>query len=143
MKRIICALILLAALPAWAAEINATAKLSWTVPATRENGSTLKPTDIASYKVRWGTSPGKTIGTIPVATGTSYDWAAPLTIGTDGTVTAYFSVAAIDTAGRESKRSPEASKTFTLVEDSPPSPPVITVVVTCTAPAGFKCEVAP
>ena len=140
--RYLLALILLAALPAWAADINATAKLSWTVPATRENGSTLKPTDIASYKVRWGTSPGKTIGTIPV-TGTSYDWAAPLTIGTDGTVTAYFSVAAIDTAGRESKRSPEASKTFTLVEDSPPSPPVITVVVTCTAPAGFKCEVAP
>ena len=141
--RYLLALILLAAIPAWAAEINATAKLSWTVPATRENGSTLKPTDIASYKVRWGTSPGKTIGTIPVATGTSYDWAAPLTIGTDGTVTAYFSVAAIDTAGRESKRSIEASKTFTLVEDSPPSPPVITVVVTCTAPAGFKCEVAP
>ena len=89
MKRLICALILLAALPAWAAEINATAKLSWTVPATRENGSTLKPTDIASYKVRWGTAPGKTLSTIPV-TGTSYDWAAPLTIGTDGTVTAYF-----------------------------------------------------
>ena len=140
--RYLLALILLAALPAWAAEINATAKLSWTVPATRENGSALKPTDIASYKVRWGTAPGKTLSTIPV-TGTSYDWAAPLTIGTDGTVTAYFSVAAIDTAGRESKRSPEASKTFTLVEDSPPSPPVITVVVTCTAPAGFKCEVAP
>ena len=141
--RYLLALILLVALPALAAEINATAKLSWTTPTTRENGSALKSTDIASYKVRWGTSPGKTIGTIPVATGTSYDWAAPLTIGTDGTVTAYFSVAAIDTAGRESKRSPEASKTFTLLDDSPPSPPVITVVVTCTAPAGFKCEVAP
>ena len=140
--RYLLALILLISLPAWAAEINATAKLSWTVPATRENGSTLKPTDIASYKVRWGTAPGKTLSTIPV-TGTSYDWAAPLTIGADGTVTAYFSVAAIDTDGRESKRSIEASKTFTLVEDSPPSPPVITVVVTCTAPAGFKCEVAP
>ena len=140
--RYLIALILLISLPAWAAEINATAKLSWTVPATRENGSTLKPTDIASYKVRWGTAPGKTLSTIPV-TGTSYDWAAPLTIGTDGTVTAYFSVAAIDTAGRESKRSVEASKTFTLLDDSPPSPPVITVVVTCTAPAGFKCEVAP
>lgn len=139
--RYLIALILLISLPAWAAEINATAKLSWTVPATRENGSTLKPTDIASYKVRWGTAPGKTLSTIPV-TGTSYDWAAPLTIGTDGTVTAYFSVAAIDTAGRESKRSVEASKTFTLLDDSPPSPPVITVVVTCTAPAGFKCEVA-
>ena len=140
--RYLLALILLISIPAWAAEINATAKLSWTVPTTRENGSALKSTDIASYKVRWGTAPGKILSTIPV-TGTSYDWAAPLTIGADGTVTAYFSVAAIDTAGRESKRSPEASKTFTLLDDSPPSPPVITVVVTCTAPAGFKCEVAP
>lgn len=141
MIRIIVLTLLALSLPAFAATVDATAKLSWTVPTTRENGSPLKATEIASYKVRWGTAPGRTIGTFPV-TGTSYDWAAPLTVGTDGTVTAYFSVAAIDTDGRESKRSVEASKTFKLVDDSPPSPPVITVVVTCTAPTGFKCEVA-
>jgi hypothetical protein len=140
--RYLLALILLAAIPAFAAEINATAKLSWTVPATRENGAALAASEIAAYKVRWGTASGKTLSTYTV-TGTSYDWSAPLTIGTNGTVTAYFSVAAVDTDGRESKRSPEASKTFALKDDSPPSPSVITVTVTCTAPAGFRCEVAP
>lgn len=140
--RYVALLLLALSLPAFAATVDATAKLSWSVPTTRENGSPLKSTDIASYKVRWGTAPGKTTATVTAITGTSYDWAAPLTVGADGTVTAYFSVAAIDTDGRESKRSVEASKTFRLIDDSPPSPPVITVVVTCTAPTGFKCEVA-
>ncbi|MBI5588815.1 MAG: PKD domain-containing protein [Deltaproteobacteria bacterium] len=95
-----------------------TATLSWTAPTTNADGTAL--TDLAGYKVYYGTSTGNYTQTINVGNVMTYQVASL----TDGG-TYYFSVTAYDTAGNESGYSTEVSKT---VAGSDTTAPVISGV---------------
>ena len=79
-----------------------TATLSWAAPTTNVDGTPL--TDLAGYKVHFGTSPG-VYTSIVVGDVTSYQIDG-LTKGK----TYYFTVTAYDTKGSESDYAPVASK---------------------------------
>jgi hypothetical protein len=91
-----------------------TANLSWVAPTTYTDGTPL--TNLAGYKVYYGTSPG--------------NYGAPVNVGNQTNYTAtglgggsyYFAVTAYDTSGSESGFSNEGSKTITAV------PPVISAI---------------
>ncbi len=94
-------------------------KLSWEAPAINEDGSSL--TDLAGYKVYYGTSSGSYSEAIDVGNVTTYD----LTNMTDG-LTYYFTVTAYDTSGNESDYSNEISKLLLSSGfNSVPSVPVL------------------
>lgn len=81
------------------------ATLDWVAPTQNDNGTTL--TDLAGFKVHYGTSPGtytQTI-TVPNAAAVTYTVTA-LPAG----ATYYFVVTAFNAAGVESNPSNEASK---------------------------------
>ena len=86
-----------------------TATLTWTPPTTFTDGTPLIPaTDISSYKIYSGTSPG-IYGTPAIVTGgttTTY----MMTIGTG---TTYFALSVVGMNGLESVKSSEVSKTIT------------------------------
>ncbi len=86
---------------------NGTATINWTAPTRNSNGTTL--TDLASYKVLYGTSSGnlnmsKTVSD-PRATSTA--------IGSLGQGTWYFAVRAVNSRGVESNNSSTVSKVIT------------------------------
>jgi len=82
------------------------ATLSWSPPATREDGSAL--TDLAGFKVYYGTSPDNLSSTVTLngAGVTSYE------IDNLSAGTYYFVVTAIDSTGSESPSSTMVSKTI-------------------------------
>ena len=81
-----------------------TATLSWDVPATNTDGTDL--TDLAGYKIYYGTSPGTYDSVIDAAKVTTYTFS-------DLTPAAYyFVVTAYDEEGNESDYSNEVSKTI-------------------------------
>ena len=83
---------------------NGSATLSWTPPTRNTDGSTL--TNLAGYRILYGTSPGSPNRTIQVANpGTSRYVVENLAAGTW-----YFSVRAYSTGGAESTASNTASK---------------------------------
>lgn len=84
-----------------------TATLSWTAPTTNTDGTPL--TNLAGFKVYYGTSPGSYGAPINVGNVTSY----PVTGLGSGTY--YFAVTAYDASGSESGFSNEGSKTFVAV----------------------------
>lgn len=102
---------LTASLPAFAIVVSSTtttgsATLSWTPPTSNTDGSTL--TNLAGYRIAYGTSPGALSKTIQVANaGTSRYVVENLAAGTW-----YFSVRAYSTTGAESTTSNTASKTI-------------------------------
>jgi hypothetical protein len=98
------------ALPAFSLSVlqNATgrATVSWLPPASRTNGSAL--TNLAGYRIRYGTSASALNRTVPVANpGLTSFMVEGLTPGTW-----HFGVVAYDTAGNESALSNTASKTI-------------------------------
>ena len=82
------------------------ATLSWSPPATREDGSAL--TDLSGFKVYYGTSPDNLSSTVTLngAGLTSYE------IDNLSAGTYYFVVTAIDSTGSESPSSAMVSKTI-------------------------------
>ncbi|MBZ0156183.1 MAG: fibronectin type III domain-containing protein, partial [Alphaproteobacteria bacterium] len=84
---------------------SASAALSWDAPTTNTDGSPL--TDLAGYKLYYGTSSGSYSQTINVGTTSSYTVTGLL----GGTY--YFAVTAYDSEGNESAYSNEVSKAFT------------------------------
>jgi hypothetical protein len=80
------------------------ATLSWNAPATNTDGTAL--TDLAGYKIHYGTSPGNYTTTINAGTVTTY------VISNLAPGTYYFAVTAYNTSGSESGYSNEASKTI-------------------------------
>ena len=78
--------------------------LAWDAPATNTDGTAL--TDLAQYKVRYGTSSGTYTTTVSVTGGTT----TTLTNLAPGTY--YFAVTAVNSSGAESSLSNEASKTI-------------------------------
>lgn len=83
---------------------NTSATLSWDAPATNADGTEL--TDLAGYKVYYGTSPGNYATVIDVEDVTTY------TINDLSPATYYFTVTAYDEIGNESDYSNEVSKTM-------------------------------
>jgi hypothetical protein len=81
-----------------------TASLSWTAPATNDDGSAL--TDLAGYKVYYGTAPGSYSKSFTVTPGTTY------TITGLAPGTYYIAVTAYNTTGMESEYSNEVTKTI-------------------------------
>ena len=83
-------------------QVTGSAKLSWTAPTTNADGTPL--TDLAGYRVLWGTSPGNYTNSAQVnGLGATLDNLAPGTY--------YFVVRAVDTSANESADSAVVSKT--------------------------------
>src|SRR3989304_9447398 len=78
--------------------------LSWDAPTTNTDGTDL--TDLAGYKIHYGTSPGIYDGVIDIAKVTTY------TVSDLTSATYYFVVTAYDEEGNESDYSNEVSKTI-------------------------------
>ena len=83
---------------------NSSATLSWDAPTTNTDGTEL--TDLAGYKVYYGTSSGVYDNVIDVAEGTTY------TLTNISPATYYLVVTAYDEGGNESDYSNEVSKTI-------------------------------
>jgi len=79
------------------------ATLSWDAPTTNTDGTDL--TDLAGYKLYYGTSPGTYDSVIDAAKVTTY------TVSDLTPATYYFAVTAYDEGGNESNYSNEVSKT--------------------------------
>ncbi|MBI5286287.1 MAG: PKD domain-containing protein [Deltaproteobacteria bacterium] len=87
--------------------------LSWDPPTTNADGTPL--TDLAGYKLYYGTAPGNYSQSIDVGNVTTY------TINNliDG-FTYYFAVTSYDTSGNESSYSNEVNKTISSSDTTPP-----------------------
>jgi hypothetical protein len=94
-------------LPAFSISVVATATgsatLSWTPPTQNTDGSAL--TNLASYRVYWGTSQGNYTNSTTISSGLSSFVVEPLT-----PATWYFALTAVNSAGSESSYSNVASK---------------------------------
>ena len=91
------------ALPAFSIRVNATQAapqnltLRWVAPRTRADGSSMSLSQVSSYRIRYGTSPGNYTRTVTVNDGSTTRSFQDLAAGTY-----YFVVSAIDSGGRES-----------------------------------------
>ena len=88
-------------LPSFAANVS----LSWEAPSTNEDGTPL--TDLAGYKIYYGTAPGNYTQNIDVGNVTTYTFT-----NLTGGLTYYFVATAYNTARIESSYSNEVSKTI-------------------------------
>jgi len=77
-------------------------ELSWNAPTTNTDGTPL--TDLAGYKIHYGTEPGAYTAAFAIGKVTTYTFALPA-----GTY--YFAVTSHDTLGSESALSNEVAKT--------------------------------
>jgi len=82
------------------------ATLSWTPPTQRTDGTVLS--NLAGYKIRYGTSPSSYTNTISV----NNPGLATYVVDALGTGTYYFVVSAVDSTGQESQFSTAVSKTI-------------------------------
>jgi hypothetical protein len=109
------------------------ATLSWDPPTTNEDGTPL--TDLAGYKIYYGTSSGNYSQSVDVGKVTTYT-AGNLTEG----VTYYFAATAYDISANESKYSNEVSKTIPLSQYTITVNKVGTGTGAVTSsPAGISC----
>jgi hypothetical protein len=99
-----------AALPAFSIAVQAiatgSATLSWTPPTQNTDGSPL--TDLAGYKLRWGTS----LGNYPSVVTINNPGITTYVVENLTPNTYYFVATAFDTSGNESSPSNAASKTI-------------------------------
>lgn len=78
--------------------------IKWVAPRTRADGSSISLSEIAGYRIRYGTAPGRYTNTVVVNNGSTSYKLPKLKTGTY-----YFVVTTLDRAGLESKYSPTAS----------------------------------
>lgn len=84
---------------------NRDVTLRWVAPTTRSDGSAISLSQIASFRIHYGTTPGNYTGRINVNDGS----ATTYTIRDMAPATYYFAVTAIDADGRESVHSSAVS----------------------------------
>jgi hypothetical protein len=77
------------------------AKVSWSIPSTRENGAPLQQSELSGYEVYWGRSIDSRTGIIKVRKGN----VSSVTFEVQTPATYYFVVSAIDSKGRKSQLS--------------------------------------
>ncbi|MBT8123160.1 MAG: fibronectin type III domain-containing protein [Gammaproteobacteria bacterium] len=80
--------------------------LSWTAPTTRADGSPISLADIDGYRIYYGTSKGNYPQKVNLINGT----ATSATVKNLPVGTYYLRMTTYDSAGRESARSPEVTK---------------------------------
>jgi hypothetical protein len=89
-----------------------TVSLTWDAPTTRADGTSLNPaTDIATYKLYYGTSSGNYSQSIDVKPNLTAPYTTTDTV-TLGSGTYYFAVTAVDTSGNESAYSADVMRTL-------------------------------
>ena len=81
------------------------AVLSWQAPTKNVDGSTL--TNLSGYKIYYGTTSKNYTQTVNVPGASTTTWTLPLSPGTY-----YFALTAVDSAGAESAKTAEVSKTI-------------------------------
>jgi hypothetical protein len=113
-KYIILALLLFSS-----SALAGTATVTWVAPTTREDGTAMSLSEIASYKIYYGNAPGTytTYITVPGSLTT-----AQITLGAGSW---YFAATTVDTSGLESAYSGEATKT--ILKSKPRSPSGLTI----------------
>ncbi len=87
-------------------DILANVSLSWVAPAEREDNTALSLSEIASYKIYYGSTQGQYTNSVAINDST----ATGHTFTSFSSGTYYFVITTIDTDGRESKYSPEVKK---------------------------------
>ena len=119
-----------------------TAKLSWTAPTTRVDGTALASGDIAAYNVYYsvGAKPDKSSTSLKETSGTT----ATVTLNLNPSPSAqtiYFAVTAVDTNGNESALSNIASKSFLVKSTAlPEAPTSVTFSVSCGAGCSISSQ---
>jgi regulation of enolase protein 1 (concanavalin A-like superfamily) len=83
---------------------SGSARLTWTAPTTNTNGEPL--TDLTSFKLYWGTSPGSYASQLTINNPSTTTWTLDNLAGGRW----YFAVTALDVTGAESPKSNEATK---------------------------------
>ncbi len=78
--------------------------LRWVAPRTRADGRTISLSEIAGYRIRYGTAPGKYTSSVVVNNGSTAYTLPKLKTGTY-----YFVVTTLDRTGLESKYSSTAT----------------------------------
>jgi len=126
LPKILCLILLfiIIGLAGASSSLASTANLSWTAPTTNTDGSTL--TDLAGYKVYYGTASGSYTSSIDVGNTLSYQ-----VLSLTGGVTYYFAITAYDTSMNESAYSTEVIKTT----GNDITPPVISGVASLNVTA--------
>lgn len=169
MSRIVVLLFLLLTAFTASAQLEVTgqgsATLTWVVPTEREDGQPLPITELSGYVIFYADQSrflpdGTTLRTgcteRPSSTDDTSCYGVALNIvpgdlttqtifiSVDQDTTLWFSMSAYDTDGRLSTYSNEASKTITLILDSPPDAPVIQsleMIISCTTnDPNVECE---
>jgi hypothetical protein len=86
-------------------ETNTTANidLSWVAPVEREDNGPIALSEIAGYKIYYGSTQGQYTNSLTINDGTATGY----TFNGFATATYYFVLTTIDTEGRESQYSPE------------------------------------
>ena len=88
------------------APVPVNVSLSWVAPAEREDNTALSLSEIASYKIYYGSTQGQYTNSVAINDST----ATGHTFTNFSSGTYYFVITTIDTDGRESKYSPEVVK---------------------------------
>jgi hypothetical protein len=96
-------------------------ELTWEAPTENEDGSPL--TDLAGFKVYWGTAPGEYSATVSVGNVTTY-LVEHLSPGTY-----YFAATAVNAEGTESAKSDEANATIEKNPKRPRAPAILSLTL--------------
>lgn len=84
------------------------AQLSWTIPATRADGTALTASELAGYEIYYTNDTGSVSAVVPVSGGS----AVSTTVSSLASGSYSFSISAIDTSGLKSALSTVATVTF-------------------------------
>ena len=87
-------------------EDSATVSLSWVAPSAREDNAPISLSEIAGYRVYYGTTPGQYTNSVDINDGIAEGY----TFTALPTATYFFVVTTYDTEGRESQYSAEVTK---------------------------------
>ncbi len=106
-------------------EITGSVSLRWEAPTTNVDGTPL--TDLARYKIYWGTSSRNYSMTLDVDDPDSTNRSFAFPLDSEGQTEWHFSMTAIDEDGNESEYSNEVVKVIevTVIDNRPPAPPTL------------------
>lgn len=122
------ALMFVVALLAAALSHAGEARVSWSAPTQRVDGTAL--TNLAGYRLLWGAAPRTYTSEVLVNNPATLTY----TVTDLGPGTVYFAVTAFDATGLESAYSAEVSKEFVEAPVAPPVPPDAVVTGTTGSP---------
>lgn len=126
--RILIALACLLPALAFAAEAqiqaNGSVELQWEPPTENVDGTPL--TDLAGFRIYWGTEPGNYTNSLPIDDAGRTSATVQLQVS-QAVTTFYFAMTALDDDGNESAFSNEVARTVTIEVDdtTPPAIPIL------------------